>query len=479
MNNIFKSIILGVTIAFGLSSCGDFLEEASQDEIKPTNTEDVAAVLYSSAYPYLFTTDNYLILLTDEVENHQYKLADYAGRMLKGKPIYTFSKTMFDGEESFINDENSWKNYYSQIKNCNVVLDYVYQMEGTDTDKRHIAGQARTLRAYYYLRLLTIYCMPYKESSLDSEYGLCHILTSRVTDKYPKRETLRATYNLVESELLTAEAELKGYTPTTYYRITQTAAQLLLSRLYLYEQKWDKCIEYATAVIKNGPQLSDFPTLGTSVNVFDPKSTEIIWNYSGGARYGEYILTTNGSTINGGTLPYQLSKTVKDLYAPGDLRNCTSPVPSQRYVTGSDAMGWYARKTLSNSVNGENGLRTSEAYINRAEAYAQQGKVIEAVADLNTLRRNRIHPSVYADLTLTDKDQALQFIRDERQREFVWEGGLRWMDIKRYGFSITHVFTEEDGAQQTYTLEANSPLYALPIPGDAIKKNPDLQQNKR
>lgn len=465
-----------------LTSCGDFLEESSQDEIRPTTTEDLASVLYKEAYPYATVcTDAYLTLLTDEVENKQYILPAYKDRMEKGKPVYTFSKTMFDGEESFISDENSWMNYYTLIKGCNVVLDYVYDMRGKDEDKKAIAGQARALRAYYYLKLLTIYSLPYDESIADKELGVTHILSSHVSDKYPERSSLRASYDLVESELLTAAEELKDYKPSTVYRISKTGVDLLLSRLYLYEKKWDKCIEYATNAINEGPKLNDFKALSTSMNVFELNSPEIIWNYTGSVKASEYVQSTN--MVSGGMLPYNLSQKVMDMYEIGDMRNCVtpaSPVYSKRFVGGYASGGWYAQKITSySSQNGENGLRMAEAYLNRAEAYAQSNKKEKAIYDLNTLRENRFHATCYAPLTITDENELKMFIRDERQREFIWEGGLRWMDIKRYGLSVTHEFIDEEGVKTTYTLNENDPLYALPIPNDAIVKNPNLQQNKR
>lgn len=121
----------------------------------------------------------------------------------------------------------------------------------------------------------------------------------------------------------------------------------------------------------------------------------------------------------------------------------------------------------------------SEAYLNRAEAYAQKGDNANALADLNHLRENRYAAVSYQPLNITNNEELKMFVRDERQRELVWEGGFRWMDIKRYGLSVTHVFTDEDGSQTTYTLQAGDPLYALPIPHDAISKNPNLKQNKR
>ena len=61
--------LFGISVLF-LSSCSDFLEETSQDEIIPETLEDLAAVMYSEAYPYLFSGDVYLNLLTDNIESN-------------------------------------------------------------------------------------------------------------------------------------------------------------------------------------------------------------------------------------------------------------------------------------------------------------------------------------------------------------------------------------------------------------------------
>ena len=58
--------LLGVS--FICSSCHDFFKESSQDEIKPSTVEDLRSVMYKEAYPYQFASDNYLMLLTDEMQ---------------------------------------------------------------------------------------------------------------------------------------------------------------------------------------------------------------------------------------------------------------------------------------------------------------------------------------------------------------------------------------------------------------------------
>ena len=46
MKTIVKALLFGATLMGCLTNCSDFLEESSQDEIKPTTVDDLAAVLY-------------------------------------------------------------------------------------------------------------------------------------------------------------------------------------------------------------------------------------------------------------------------------------------------------------------------------------------------------------------------------------------------------------------------------------------------
>lgn len=94
-------------------------------------------------------------------------------------------------------------------------------------------------------------------------------------------------------------------------------------------------------------------------------------------------------------------------------------------------------------------MRISEAYLNRAEAYAQMnGNETKAIADLNTLRRYRI--TDYQDIT--NVADLLQEIRQERRRELCFDEH-RWFDLRRYGMpSITHQYkAAKDDKWLTFT----------------------------
>lgn len=474
---IYTSILASLAL---LSSCGDFFEESSQDELRPTTVEDLASVLYTEAYPKkVLVNDAYLALLTDEVEC--WKLTDET--MLKcleeGQPMFCFSASMFDGVESFIDEQNSWKKYYELIKGCNVILDYADEMKGKEEARNDMKGQARALRAYYYQKLVSIYCQAYAAGNPDQFMGVPLITSSHVSDQYPTRATLRETCNFIEEEFLKAAEELKNFEPTTKYRITANAVFGLLSRHYLFTEEWEKLINAANQAISNGPKLTNFDQLRSSyMNIYDVShSPEVVLNYDGGFYKSQFF--QGRSLTSGITHPYNISSEVIALYERND-RRCDPSQYDNVYISSSSTLCRYASKnSYNNSYDGEHGVRMGEIYLNRAEGYARTGDVTKAMADLNALRESRYRTGTYTPLEASNADEALKQIIEERRRELVWEDGFRWIDIKRLGLSVTHVFIDASGNEATYILPANSPLYALPIPQDAISKNKNLVQNPR
>lgn len=460
-----------------LSGCGNFFDESSQDEVKPTTVEDLRSTFFHDGYPYNFSSDNFLFLLTDETQSNGLNSSNYSNMFTVGQPVYCFDPVMFDGNVSFISDENSWKNYYKLIMGCNVALDYVDGMTGSETDKLQLKGQARLLRAFYLLKLATIYCQPYCNNP-DSNLGVTLITSSAVDDAYPSRSTLRETYDFIEKELKTAKEELKDYTPTTKYRVTSEVASILLSRLYLYEEKWDECIAASNEAISNGPQLTNFNSLkGSNYNIWSVDgSSEVVWNYNGRLYGSSYI---DASNLSMDAIPYSLDSHILALY------DQTNDLRYRQYIQNYGNYAFVLKTPYSSQYDGEHGVRMAEVYLNRAEAYTRKAlagdasATAQALADINKLRSSRYATGSESEVTGVTGEDLLQLILDERQREFVWEDGFRWMDIKRNHLSVTHNFIDDSGNTHVYTLQKDDPLYALPIPAEAISRNHNLQQNPR
>jgi hypothetical protein len=106
-------------------------------------------------------------------------------------------------------------------------------------------------------------------------------------------------------------------------------------------------------------------------------------------------------------------------------------------------------------------IRLAEIYLIRAEARAQQNKIVEGKADLDVVRnRAGLVPAV----ALTQAD-LLQAIEEERRIEFAFEPH-RWFDLIRTGRAGT-VLGVTDAKK-----------YVFPIPGTEILTNRQLDQNE-
>ena len=140
LKNYIKALCFISLLSF--SSCNDFLEETSQDEIIPETLEDLSAVMYAEAYPYAFAGDVYLNLLTDEIVNNGLNNENnYLTSYENGRPIFTYDVNMFDGVYTIPDDANSWVLYYEKIMGCNVVIDYVENIIATDAEKLAISQE--------------------------------------------------------------------------------------------------------------------------------------------------------------------------------------------------------------------------------------------------------------------------------------------------------------------------------------------------
>lgn len=83
-------------------------------------------------------------------------------------------------------------------------------------------------------------------------------------------------------------------------------------------------------------------------------------------------------------------------------------------------------------------MRLAEMYLIAAEAELALGNTPKAAELLNVVRKRAAVPGKEADMTITTADVTLDFILDERAREFAGEQ-LRWFDLKRTGKLVERV----------------------------------------
>jgi hypothetical protein len=497
----------GVLLSLGLTGCNKFLEEKSQDEVKPTTVTELQQLLMGEVYPAGSTQPGfhaYLDMLTDDVSSNANPDQRARGTYLCYEGPFTWKADMFERMEAAQAKDpiDTYEHYYRRIMGCNVVLDMIDKVRGADDQRENVRGQALAMRSYFYFMLVNLFGQPYNAAGVDinTSPGVELILSPVVHDEYPVRVPVARIYEQVEADLLKALPLMEQYgANNNKFKVTDVFVHTLLCRMYLYMEKWELAKKHATAALARNAgllRLADikvpyYESTPPATNVYAINSPEAIWlGYAGKYEYYGVTLIPQGAPL------FQVSPDLQSKYAynpantanRGDLRlrffhaweyedQCCWTIP---YVlTGCK----YSSATTSYAP--AKGMRVAELYLNRAESniqlYLKNGDETlrtAALADLNYLRSFRYDTRNVAYVPVDYSGTALlHFYRDERRRELSFEDH-RWFDLRRYGMpELHHTFQMTGQAPVEYVLQQGDKRYVLPIRRAVLAKNPALVPN--
>lgn len=506
MNTIFRTI-MAFLLCLGLTGCSKFLEEKSQDEVKPTTVTELQQLLMGEVYPAGSKYNSfisYLDLLTDDMTSNFNPDPTAPRTYQRYGAAFTWKDDMYERMEATGIDDyviDTYEHYFRRIKGCNVVLDYLERVRGEDNDRENVRGQALTMRAYFYFMLVNLYGQPYNAPGIDrnSTPGVELILTSTVTDDSPPRASVGAVYEQIETDLLKALPLMEQYgANNSKFRVTDVFVHTLLSRMYLYMEKWDLAEKHATLALQRNSslvRLADlaFPSWNYTppTGVYSINSVEMIW-----LGYADYYEYSDFLNIPWGSPTFCVSQDLRSKYDYNPSNSSNRGDLRMRYffAWGYEDRGYtimtpitgdkYSYKSASGDPT--KGMRVAELYLNRAEArimqYLKNGDDAlrrGALDDLNNLRSSRYDTRnvAYVPVDLSG-DALLNFYRDERRRELNFEDH-RWFDLRRYGMpEIRHKFQSQSGQVPVeYVLEKGSKRYVLPIRRKVLAKNPGMVPN--
>jgi len=510
-----RSILTFLSAAAILLLCGckKFLEQHSQDELTPTTISSLNELMGKEGYPYIptsstasdgFSICEYLNWLDDDAklqnETSQSTLVEYV------KPFYAWSDKMYKESVAAsyypVGGKNPYQSLYNRIRGCNVVMDMLPDVSGTQAEKDQLMGEALVMRAYYYFMLVNLYAWPYNDVVHDrnSSPGVPIISSGGISDKLVARSPVKEVYDFMTSDIEKGTAMLENNKLiATPYHINYRSAWLLASRIYLHMEEWDKVIEYTNKLIGNYPIVTDLNTWKTplyvnsnstaNANFIDPANSEVLFLFSS-VRSGD--LTALGvGTLS--TWSLIASDELLNIYEANDMRCALYPKTSFFL----NILGGYNTQSKVNSV-GRAGrcFRMAEAYVNRAEAFVRKAVngedaslLQKSLDDLNFLRGKRFKVgatnAVVTPASLgNDPKTVLEFCKTERRRELCFEE-FRWFDLRRYGMpAIVHAFNPNEPRVinpaltiQKYTIPTGGNRYLMKIPDNIIEANPLITQN--
>jgi hypothetical protein len=380
-----------------------------------------------------------------------------------------------------------WAPMYNYIFRCNAAIEGLTTSTGLSPAlKQQLLGEAYFLRAFYFFYLVNLFGNVPLPLTTDPN------VNSKLT-----RSSTEEVYHQIIADLLNAEGLLSdkyldgSLSSATSERVRPThwAAVAMLARVYLYTGDWVNAEAKATEIISNTTLFS----LASSLNdVFLKFSPEAIWEIQPTAinfntqEAQTLVIPQTGPT--GTNNPVVLSKLLLNSFELGDQRAVYGnwiDTTIYKVSTGINDTVIYVNKYKQNAMDTTIKsttsmkeyfmvLRLGEQYLIRSEARAQQGKIGDAQADINAIRKRAF--LVSKPIIVSDKSGLLTAIWHERQVELFGEWGHRWFDLKRSGKvdevmkSITPIKSNGSNSWQSY-------MQWYPLPLKELQKAPNLIQN--
>lgn len=454
-----KIYIISIFIAgIALCGCKKYLEAKSDESLKVINNlTDLQGLLDN------YSKVNYLGPSADEASSDEYYLSFVSYQALgyeQLRNLYTWQPA--NVFYPYTNITNDWTQLYNTVYIANVVLDNMKNVPRTDangTDWDNIKGQAHFLRAYAFLKTAGIWALAYDGGKSNSELGIPLRLTSNFNVP-STRSTVTETYNQIIEDTKKAIRLMSG--PAIHpYRSGKPAAYALMAKTYLAMRHYPEAGLYADSCLQLYPTLIDF-------NNYNPANAYPITQFNKEVIYDTYAGGSAAQLIANGSA--KIDPALYALYADNDLRTILF------FKSNTDGTKAF-RGSFQGTAQNFNGIATDEVYLIRAECYARAGKTDAAMADLNTLLRQRYKAGTFTDLTASDSADALSKILIERQKELVMRG-TRWSDIKRLNKEGAGINLTRNVNGTIFSLSANDLRFALAIPEDIIRLS-GIEQNPR
>ncbi|WP_046246352.1 RagB/SusD family nutrient uptake outer membrane protein [Hymenobacter terrenus] len=446
-NTLFRFLLASqvAAAAFSFSSCNDLLEPTPAQQL----TDDKAITDAGSAR-------SATIGVYDRVQAY-YQLNWPVLGFLPGENV-RFNGTLnqfLQIDQNQLSADNvliteAWTQMYQAVNGANIVIT---TLPGINDPLLPVAEKNQLLGEAYFLRALVYF-------DLGRGWGGVPLVLTPTRTKENgqglRRATLAQTYDQVLADL--AEAEKLLPDATTRNRGVKASARALRARLHLYRKQWAEAETNATLLIDNANYglVTPYRAFSTAPFLSRESIFELTFsNADANTMWNNWFPSALGGQFNFQPVPTAI--TLLNDPATGGSRAAllASTVIAGTNVTYGNLYSRSAQRDDPSYV-----LRLAEQYLIRAEARTQQGKLTDALADLNVVRSRA---GVPASTAATAADLLLA-IENERRVEFAFEAD-RWFDLVRTGRAGTVLGVTDQRR------------WVFPIPFNDLVADPGLEQN--
>lgn len=443
INNIKFKIVTLVLITLGFSSCEDDLNVKPRNVLteydflnNPNNAVQLVNGIYNKQLDYnmyAFSWIGITSIVSDDADKGS-TLSDSG--VDKGR----LDNLTFNSSDISFNDV--WIGRYDGIYRANNALFYLEQLTIDENLKTRLIGEVKFLRALCYFDLVRCFGgVPLVTTKIDIND------TETINAVVYIRKSKAETYAVIEADLLDAieRLPLKGqYAVNDLGRATKGAAQSLLAKAYLYQEKWQESYDMSGSVITSGQYalLTDYANVWREIGENKAESIyEVQATLTNGLRDYTNVQGPRGTPDLGWGFNTP-SLSLVNSFEAGDIRKEASImfVPSVLWDGFIAPITWnnprYNYKAYQSSVaepwNDDRTqtaknfrvLKYSDILLIRAESAFHLGLTSEAVDRINELR-TRVG---LASINSVTQESILK----ERRAEMAMEHE-RWFDIIRTG----------------------------------------------
>lgn len=385
---------------------------------------------------------------------------DFTADFLQFRGTFTVYNELANKRITAANDaaEALWNGIFRTIYVANFIEERLAEVPGvTEANRKQVLAEARFMRGLAnFIGAYTFGGIPKVTTTT--------IATNRTIPKATREEILSSVLADLNAALTDLPNTNVDRTLAKIYA-TKNAARAALARYYLYQRDWAQAEKFASEIIATRLQTLPESIATVFFQEFDDETIfEVAFanNSSDDPQTNTFglnnVLVGRREVIPANTYVVTMLET-----NAGERRQAITFDPAlQRGRDNGWSVDKYSKPDDSN--NNITIFRLAEQYLIRAEARAQQGRLVGAngaQADINVLRRRAKAPNA----NITTQADALLTIEKERVYELSFEGH-RWYDLKRTG-RILPVMT-------AFSPDWNDKFNLWPIPQSEIQRNDAL-----
>ncbi len=398
---------------------------------------------------------------------------------------FRFDYALDNREWNYRRTNTHWTYLYSLVAGANTVLGLT-SAESTNPTILAYRGQALAIRGMSYYYLIQLYQHLYPIATAGDKAGIpLYWASNEGKDNILARAKVSEVFAQIESDLLTAVANLDGYVRVNKNQVNQNVAYGLLARYYLLTEQWDKAVTAARAAQVGFPVM---PIASLKDGFITINNGEWMWGFAHNSEttsiYASFFSHISNLTPGYAGLDYAprlVDKRLYDNIPATDARkewfqdaagSITNTAPANAAATtwklpyANLKFGWAEGFTQDYMY-----MRGAEMVLIEAEALAHQpGKAGEAAVALKKLMEKR-DPAW--DLSTVTVDQIWMQRRIE-----LWGEGFAYFDLKRLnkGIDRTYDGTNHEAGNRL-VVPAGDKRWIYRIPQGEIQENSEISED--